>query len=1023
MQTCEACATENPDGHRFCGACGSALTPPALERRRLVTSVFCDLSGSTGIAERADSEIVFELMRSYFDVARAALERHGGAVEKFIGDAVVGMFGVPETNEDDALRACRAALEIQDRIGSLNVELESRLDVRIAVRIGVNTGEVVAGDAARREMFASADAVVLGDAVNVAARLEQAAAPGEILLGEATYRLVKGAVVAEPVAPIQAKGKSEPLIAYRLVEASTHGPVPRLSAGVLVGRQDELARLESEVDGVCSESRSRLVTIIGEAGVGKSRLVAELFQRSALGARIARGSCLSYGQGITYWPIAQVARDVAGIRDDHTVEEVRDRLPIKIQELLGLTEGTMTADQVGDAVAEFLAAAEPDRLLVVLVDDIHWAEPALLELLVRLPRLLEKVPVAILCLARPELLEHRPDWDTTVRLEPLGTAQVDTLLENLDAPAGARVRIAQAAAGNPLFAEELVAWAHEGGDMDALPTSLNALLSARLDRLEPGERDALERGAIEGELFHQAAVVELTDQPSRTAVPLGLGELTRKDMIRLAATSLAGEIFAYRFKHILVRDAAYRATTKKLRATLHERYADWLEVRAGSRVGEYHEILGYHLEQAYEYRCELGDRDNALAARAARHLGAAGLRANDRADVNAAASLLARATRLFPADSPERLELLRHLVYAVDQTGRMREARTISQELYERATALGDRRLAAHGKSYATPHPFWDIESDPTAAARAFEEVIVTFEEFGDEAGLAAAMRRLALIHRIRGSYAAAATLLEEALQYARSCDDMSTRRAVAYSLVNDNSYGPMPVAQAIVRGERLRSESSDDHVLEAAVGRHLSLLYAMAGRFEEARSLELTVAPVLENARVMTLSWGSLSASARTKMLLGDVAGAERDLKTKWHVYPAEAGKTQTRAHAIDAAHQLACLYCKDGRWDEAEECLDSIKREGPENSTRMIAEAMLASHHRNHDEAVTLARRVVELRQSSDALTGRAEAWLTLAEAARAAGHADEAGAAIVEALSLYEQKGNITAAAGIRTTAVFA
>ena len=279
MQTCDACANENPDGHRFCGACGSALTPPALERRRLVTSVFCDLSGSTGMAERTESETVFDLMRSYFDVVRAALERHGGAVEKFIGDAVVGMFGVPETHEDDALRACRAALEIQDRIASLNVELESRLETRIAVRIGVNTGEVVAGDAARREMFATGDAVVLGDAVNVAARLEQAAAPGEILLGDATYRLVKSAVVAEPVAPIQAKGKSEPLTAYRLIEASAHGPVPRRSAGALVGRQDELARLESELDHVRSENRSRLVTIVGEAGVGKSRLSAELLER------------------------------------------------------------------------------------------------------------------------------------------------------------------------------------------------------------------------------------------------------------------------------------------------------------------------------------------------------------------------------------------------------------------------------------------------------------------------------------------------------------------------------------------------------------------------------------------------------------------------------------------------------------------------------------------------------------------------------------------------------------------------
>ena len=1019
MQTCDACATENPDGHRFCGACGSTLATAAANRRRLVTSVFCDLSGSSGVDERIDERTALELMRSYFDTARAALERHGGAVQKFVGDAVVGMFGVSETREDDALRACRAALEILDKIVALNLELKTRLGTQIAVKIGVNTGEVVAGAVGRHETFPSADAVVLGDAVNVAARLEQAAAPGEILLGDATYRLVKGAVVAEPVAPIRAKGKSKPVIAYRLVGATTFGPIPRIPSGALVGRAEELVRLESELEHVRSEGRSRLITIVGEAGVGKSRLVAELLERVGDRARIARGACLSYGEGITYWPIAQVLRELAGIRDDHTLDEVRTRVPLRIQQLLGLADGTMTTDQAVGAVAEFLRAAEPDQLLVVVVDDIHWAEPALLELLARLPRLLDETPIVILCLTRPELLEHRPEWDATVELEPLGTAQVDALLENLRAPAGARVRIAQAAAGNPLFAEELVAWTHEGGDMDALPTSLNALLSARLDQLGRTERDALERGAVEGELFHEAAVVELTDSRSRPAVPAGLGTLTRKDMIRLAATSLAGEIFAYRFKHILVRDAAYRATTKKLRATLHQRYADWLEQRVGDRVGEYHEILGYHLEQAYEYGSELGDRDEALAARAGLHLGAAGRRANDRADVDAGANLLGRAAGLLPADGVERLGVMRHLVYAVDQTGRMREARMISQELYERATALGELRLAAHGKSYATPHPFFDHEADREAAAAAFEEVIATFEHLGDEAGLAAAKRRLALVHRCRGSFAAAAAQLEQALVHANASDDMSTRRAVAYSLANDITYGPMPVAVAIPRAESLRTGSDDDHVLQAAVGRHLALLYAMAGRFDDARSLELEVAPVLEDAGLESLSWGSLGASARTKILLGDIGGAEHDLRTKWRIYPVENGKTQTLA--IAAAQQLACLYCRVGRCDEAEACLYALGREGRKTSQQMIAEAGIASNYGNHEKATVLARRAVEIRERTDALTGRGEAWLALAESERAAGRTEDAESAIEKSLLLFEEKGNVAAAAQVRASGV--
>jgi class 3 adenylate cyclase len=1020
VRACDACQAENPEGQRFCGSCGAPLTAPSVERRKLVTSVFCDLSGSTEMGERADSETVFDLMRSYFDAARAALERHGGAVEKFIGDAVVGMFGVPEAHEDDALRACRAALEIQERVAALNVDLDDRFGTQIAVRIGVNTGEVVAGDAARREMFASGDAVVLGDAVNVAARLEQAAAPGEILLGETTYRLVRDAITATPVAPIQAKGKSEPLSAYHLLEASAHGPIPRPAAGALVGRVHELALLEAEIERLRSEGRPRLVTIVGDAGVGKSRIAAETFARLGDEARIARGACLSYGEGITYWPIAQVIRDLAGARDDDTLDEARRRFPLRIQQLLGLTEGTMTAEQAGDAVAEYLAAAALGRLLVVFIDDIHWGEPALLDLLERLPRLLDTAPVLILCLARPELADHRPGWEVTVKLDPLSGAQVDALLERLDAPAGARVRIAHAAAGNPLYAEELVAWVREGGDLDALPTSLNALLGARLDRLEPVERAALERGAVEGELFHQAAVVELTDQPSRSAVPVGLGELTRKDMIRLAATSLAGEMFAYRFKHILVRDAAYRATTKKLRAHLHERYAGWLEERAGDRVGEYHEILGYHLEQAYLYRAELGERDEALAVRAGRHLGAAGLRANDRADVRAGANLLGRATKLLPPDGIERLELMRHHAYAVDQTGMMREAWAISRELHDRADALGEERLAAHGKSYATPHPFFAGDADPVAAAAAFTDVIATFERLNDEAGLAAAKRRLALVYRTQGRVETSRVLLEEALAHADACDDMSTRRAVAYSLSNDTSMGPMPVTEGIQRLEALRLDTRDDAVLEAAVSRQLSLLYAMGGRFEESRAIENRVATILQEASVESLSWGSLGAAARAKFVMGDIAGAEHDYRTKWRVYPVEDGKYQKLA--IASAFALADLYCQERRWDEAEAVLATVRRETHEGAgAGSLAASRLATHYGNHEEAVTLARRTVERLDKTDYTPSRAEAWRALTEAYRGAEMRDDAELALAMTFSLYEQKGNLTSAEHLRAAAL--
>jgi tetratricopeptide (TPR) repeat protein len=387
-------------------------------------------------------------------------------------------------------------------------------------------------------------------------------------------------------------------------------------------------------------------------------------------------------------------------------------------------------------------------------------------------------------------------------------------------------------------------------------------------------------------------VLELTEQPSRPAVPGGLEALNRKDMIRLAAASLAGEIVAYRFKHILVRDAAYRATTKKLQATLHQRYADWLESRVGSRVGEYHEILGYHLEAAYRYRAELGDTDPALALRAGRHLGAAGRHANPRADVRAAASLLRRATALLPADRVERLELLHELTYAVDQAGMMREARKIAQELYEQATALGERRLAAHG---IVRHAELVLRPRGRSHGRAGRvrggggDIHGTRGRGRRRCGEASPGPPLPW----PGDQAGAVALLEEALVHAKNAGDESTRRAVSFSLAMDIAGGPTPVAEGIPRLELLLEETHDP-VTAAAIERQLGLLFAMAGRFDEAREYEAKAAPVLDEAWVESASWGSMSSTSAAKRLMGDLAGAAQDMKAKCLAYPIEDGKPQ---------------------------------------------------------------------------------------------------------------------------------
>ena len=644
-------------------------------------------------------------MLSYFHEMRSALEGHGGTVEKFVGDAVLAVFGVPEAHEDDALRACRAALEMQARLASLNEEFERRFATRIALRIGVNTGEVVAGDASSRETF------VTGDAVNVAARLEQGAGPGEVLIGESTFRLVHTTAKVDAIEPLRAKGKTEPVAAYRLREISGFGPAPRTVGASFTGRSEQLDLLEREFQKV-GAPECRLVTVIGEPGVGKSRLVSEFVTRIGTRARVVRGTCLSYGEGITYWAVGQIVRELAGIEDEHSSIEARqliaahvarepngDVVAATIQQLLGLTEGSAAAEETAVAIGDFLVASAGTGPLVVLIDDIQWAEPTLLDLITALPPAISDAPVLLIALSRPELQDDRPDWNATVQLEPFGEHDVDALLESMLGAAEPRVRtrLASASGGNPLFLEELVAMLVEENtlrledgvctlvdDLDALalPTSLNALLGARLDRLEPDLRATLERCAIEGEVFHRGAVVQLSAESERS-VRTNLEALVAKGLIRAAGASFVNEA-AFRFKHILVRETAYQSTTKKLRAGLHERFANWLEQIASGRLSEYEEILGYHLEQSYRYHTELGpanDEIQEVGKRAASHLAEAGRRASRRGDIGAASGLLGRAAALLPASHPSRAPILVLLGDTLMDAGRNTDALRAFDEL------------------------------------------------------------------------------------------------------------------------------------------------------------------------------------------------------------------------------------------------------------------------------------------------------------------------------------------------------
>src|SRR5215208_2679616 len=457
-----------------------AVRPDTLVRKT-VTVLFCDVTGFTSLGEQVDPETMRSVMLRYFDEMRSVLEHHGGTVEKFIGDAVVAVFGVPTLHEDDALRAVRAADEMRACLAKLNGELQERWGVRLDMGIGVNTGEVVVGDPTTGQTVAT------GDGVNVAARLQQAAKPGEILLGRETHRLVRGQIRAGPLEAFQLKGKTSPVAPWKLeqVLATAHGTLRRLTAP-LIGRKEEVAFLQHVYDRAVDEESCRLVTVFAAAGLGKSRLAEEVGAK-LLGARVLTGRCLSYGHGITFWPIVEITRQVAGIVEGDSTEEARRKIAAllppgeselvseRVAGVMGLGGEIGQVEEAFWALRKLFESVGRSRPLVLVLEDIHWAEPTLLDLIEYLVGWVRDVPIVLLCLARPELLEERPSWlggtvDAAVlRLEPLGQDEtrelVANLLESAHVPDDVASLIMGSAEGNPLFVEELLRMLLEEGNL------------------------------------------------------------------------------------------------------------------------------------------------------------------------------------------------------------------------------------------------------------------------------------------------------------------------------------------------------------------------------------------------------------------------------------------------------------------------------------------------------------------------------------------------------------------------------
>lgn len=1012
-----------------------------------MTVLFCDVQGSTTLGERQDPEQVRRVLSRYFEVARDVLRRHGGTVEKFMGDAVMAVFGVPVLHEDDALRALRSAAELREAIGDLNEELESVYGVRIAVRIGVNSGEVIAGDTFRGHSFAA------GDAVNVAQRLEAAADEGEILIGEMTHRLARDAIRVESVGPLALKGKSEPVGAYRLLEVLpgvlSH---ERRFDSPMVGRSRELQALADAFMRAAAECSCHLFTVLGAAGVGKSRLVREALAEVGDQASVLVGTCLPYGDGITFWPILEVVKQGAGIVDGDSAEAAVAKIESVlagdesatlaaqgVAALVGLEESGETAEQGFWGFRKLVEALARKQPTVLVFDDVNTGEPRFLDLVDHLADWVRDAPLLIVCMARPELLETRPAWGggkrnaTSIFLEPLSSEESRQLLTNLlprDAAEELAAKVQGSAEGNPLFVEELVSMLIDGGylggngqadaaalDRLPMPASIQVLLASRLDQLSGGERRAIERAAVEGTVFHSGAVEALADDELRGRVDECLAALVRKELIGPYRASFAG-VDGFRFRHVLIREAAYESVPKQLRAEFHERYAAWLEEVGRDRLPELEEVLGYHLEQAYRYRLEVlraDDHGHELAARAGARLAAAGRRALAKGDAPAADNLLDRAARLLPREAPERGELLLGRAEALREVGKFDAAEKTLEDALTAAAESDDDGVEANARlELACLRPFVDPEAATAdEILGAVRHAVQVFERLGDERGLARAYRRMADAHWLGCHVAAGQPALERAFEHARRADDRRELAVIRYALIRAAALGPTPVEEAIAVCRRIVDESGGEPLTDAFGANALAYLEAARSRFDDARALSARSRRILEELG-LTVTLATLDAwIGEIEMLAGDPAAAEKLWRAAYRTLSAlgEKGNLSTIAAFLAEA-----LYVQ-GRYGDAEELTvvseraafrDDVISQIAWRATRARVRARLG----DVDGGESLAREAVGRAAETDWPSLRVAALLSLAEVLVLAGRGAEAAPLTAEAVDILEAKGNLAA-----------
>jgi predicted ATPase/class 3 adenylate cyclase len=1058
MAACPTCKRTIRSSDQVCPHCGAELseTTPAREYK-LVTTVYCDVVGSTALGSRLGPLVTSEVMDEYGERVRKVLGDRGATISKRHGDGFMAIFGVPELHEDDALRAVQAASALRAAVGDMSARLLGEHGVGLEVRLGINTGDVLVVHDAE-----TAEEQLVGTSVNLTKRFEEAAGPGEILLGDQTYQLVAEAIRAEPAEPVPVEGLSGPHTCWRFLDLLPR-PDDRQRAP-FVGRALELDLLAKLFERAVVEQRPHLVSVLAPSGVGKSRLTDEFAGGLGDRATVLRAKCPEIATNVTVWPLIEIIRQAAGITPGDPPEQARARLTElvrdeqrgelvteRLAQMLGFGGSTGLPEGTLWALQRLLRAVARRRPLVVVVDDVQWAAAILLDAIEDLASNLQDVPMLLLSVARPdELALNHAGWPSVrpntflIDLSPLRVREGEQLVRHLlgdRVDSDLQALITQEAQGYPLMIEERVAslqhdnllvdvdgeWAlvskatGDGGlGTGSVPAKIRMLYLARLERLSARGRTMVEAASIVGERFHVGDVQALTGTSVPSEVAADLQELVGLGLILLDESPMSfplppGSGAGYKFWHPMIRAVAYGRMADDRRAELHERYADWLTERTGERPHQFDELIANHFNEAHRYRRRLSPRDErtrVVARKAGERYANAGRRAADRGDTRLVQEWLGPAIQLLPDDHPQRRDVLPSLAEAQQASGKLDEAARSYEELAKSATTVGDEKLAMHATigrlrllALHEPQRFKDEDRDQ------IERAIPVFERLGDKQGLAMAMHLLAYLHWTRGNLSLAATSADVALRNARAASDAYWEATIIglFSLILYWGATPLDEVERRNREWLTEAQARSMRSLEATALTVLARVAALKQDTDEARQLVRSANSITSDLGESLTQAADCITQALIEVIDDNLETAE-DLLRSGYRQLEEMGGTRPRA---SVASSLARVVYLRGRSDEAEELTRLCEQITPPDQLdaqiRWRSVRAVTVARSDPEEAERLAKEALRLADRTDQLDSQAEARIDLAEVLRLGGRRREAARELQRAIDLYRAKGN--------------